>query len=76
MKSGMGRTNDAPEDERWPKCVCEGPECRKDCEACKETGPCVPAFMRRDGPSEKDLRRDRFSRRRGAKDSNTPEELG
>ena len=60
MRSGIGREDPDPSLE----CVCPAGSCIPTCEACADYGSCVPAFMKRDGPSEKDRRRDRFHRHR------------
>ena len=47
-----------------PECICPSGECVLTCEVCAEFGSCIPTFMKRDGPTEKDRRRDRFRRHR------------
>jgi len=59
MRSGKGRSDDD-----WPECICEPLACKKECEFCAEMGSCVPTFLKRDGPTEKDRRRDEYGRRR------------
>jgi hypothetical protein len=52
----MGRTDPDPE------CVCTPPDCTLTCEFCAEFGGCVPGFMKKDGPTEKDRRRLKYQR--------------
>jgi len=47
---------------RLTECICELGSCRPGCEVCRGNS-CVPDFLRRSGPNDKDHRREQFNRR-------------